>query len=113
MTETTTQETPASPRNLDSLKSVVETLLGELKSGSGDRDKRRQVEEWMKSLAEKYPEFGIEQGLRDYYFAEAGRLRVDFDRASDLNDKLNIARAIESFLDRATDYSSRVARATR
>src|SRR5438045_7707090 len=91
------------------LSSVVTTLLDELKSGNGDKDRRRQVEEWMRTLAEKYPEFKIEVGLRDYYLAEAGRLRVDFGNASDLSEKLSLGRAIESFLDRASEYDRRVA----
>ena len=62
------------------LSGVVTTLLDDLKSGTGDKDRRRQVEEWMRTLAEKYPEFQIETGLRDYYLAEAERLRVDFDK---------------------------------
>ncbi|HSP33395.1 MAG TPA: hypothetical protein VLU46_03660 [Thermoanaerobaculia bacterium] len=91
------------------LAGVVKTLLDDLKSGNGDKDRRRQVEEWMRTLAEKYPEFAIESGLRDYYLAEAGRLRVDFDQAPELADKLALARNIESFLDRAADYERRLA----
>jgi hypothetical protein len=91
------------------LSGVVTTLLADLKSGSGDKDRRRQVEEWMRTLAEKYPEFRIESGLRDYYFAEAERLRVDFDKSSDLTEKLALGRSIESFLDRAAEYDRRIA----
>ncbi len=69
------------------LSGVVETLLRDLRDGNGDRDRRRQVEEWMRTLAEKYPEFKIEVGLRDYYLAEAERLRGEFDKASDLTEK--------------------------
>ncbi|HEV7919450.1 MAG TPA: hypothetical protein VGR02_01535 [Thermoanaerobaculia bacterium] len=87
---------------------VVTTLLDDLKSGNGDRDRRRQVEEWMRTLAEKYPEFKIETGLRDYYLAEAERLRVDFDKSPELAEKLSLGRSIESFLDRAADYDRRV-----
>ena|SRR5258708_25112711 len=90
------------------LSGVMDRLLGDLKTGAGDKDKRRQVEEWMRSLAEKYPEFPIEAGLRDYYLAEAERLRGDFDKAADLSDKLALARSIESFLDRAAEYGRRV-----
>ena len=90
------------------LSGVVTTLLDELKSGNGDKDRRRQVEEWMRTLAEKYPEFQIETGLRDYYLAEAGRLRTDFDKTPDLSEKLSLGRAIESFLDRAADYDKRI-----
>jgi hypothetical protein len=91
------------------LSGVVSTLLTDLKSGAGDKDRRRQVEEWMRTLAEKYPEFKIETGLRDYYLAEAERLRADFDKSSDLTEKLALGRAIESFLDRAADYDRRIA----
>lgn len=90
------------------LSGVMDRLLADLKSGAGDKDKRRQVEEWMRSLAEKYPEFPIEAGLRDYYLAEAERLRGDFDKAADLTEKLTLARSIESFLDRAAEYGRRV-----
>ena len=90
------------------LATVVTTLLADLKSGAGDKDRRRQVEEWMRTLAEKYPEFKIEVGLRDYYFAEAERLRADFDKSSDLTEKLGLGRSIESFLDRAAEYDRRI-----
>ena len=85
------------------------TLLDDLKSGNGDKDRRRQVEEWMRTLAEKYPEFKIETGLRDYYLAEAERLRADFDKATELSEKLLLGRNIESFLDRAAEYDRRIA----
>ena len=91
------------------LSGVVETLLRDLKDGTGDKDRRRQVEEWMRTLAEKYPEFKIESGLRDYYLAEANRLRKDFEKANDLTEKLTLGRSIESFLDRAADYDRRAA----
>ena len=90
------------------LSGVVKTLLDDLKSGNGDKDRRRQVEEWMRTLAEKYPEFKIEVGLRDYYLAEAERLRLDFDKASELAEKLVLGRNIESFLDRAAEYDRRI-----
>lgn len=90
------------------LSGVVTTLLDDLKKGVGDKDRRRQVEEWMRTLAEKYPEFHIEVGLRDYYLAEASRLRADFDKAPDLTEKLGLGRSIESFLDRAADYDRRI-----
>ena len=92
----------------DILAGVVKTLLDELRSGNGDKDRRRQVEEWMRTLAEKYPEFHIEAGLRDYYLSEAQRLRGDFDKAADLTEKLSLGRSIESFLDRAAEYDRRV-----
>src|SRR5438067_9640778 len=95
-------------KRLQILEGVVQTLLSDLKSGSGDKDRRRQVEEWMRTLAEKYPEFKIEVGLRDYYFAEAQRLRGDFEKATDIAEKLGLGRAIESFLDRAAEYDRRV-----
>src|SRR5689334_25389612 len=91
------------------LAGVVDKLLSDLKAGNGDKDRRRQVEEWMRTLAEKYPEFRIELGLRDYYLAEAERLRADFDKSTDLTEKLSLGRAIESFLDRAAEYDRRVA----
>ncbi len=91
------------------LSAVVTSLLDDLKNGRGDKDRRRQVEEWMRTLAEKYPEFKIEVGLRDYYAAEADRLRVDFDKTEELSEKLTLGRSIESFLDRAAEYDRRVA----
>ena len=91
------------------LSGVVTTLLDDLKNGTGDKDRRRQVEEWMRTLAEKYPEFKIETGLRDYYLAEAERLRADFDKTSELAEKLGLGRSIESFLDRAAEYDRRIA----
>jgi class 3 adenylate cyclase len=91
------------------LSGVVTRLLEDLKAGVGDKDRRRQVEEWMRTLAEKYPEFRIEVGLRDYYFAEATRLRADFDKSTDLTEKLGLGRNIESFLDRAAEYDRRIA----
>jgi hypothetical protein len=94
---------------LEILQGVVETLLADLKNGTGDKDRRRQVEEWMRTLAEKYPEFKIETGLRDYYLAEAERLRDDFGKSAELSEKLTLARSIESFLDRAADYDRRIA----
>jgi hypothetical protein len=90
------------------LSGVVQTLLNDLKSGTGDKDRRRQVEEWMRTLAEKYPEFNIETGLRDYYLAEAQRLRSEFDKATELTEKLSLGRNIEAFLDRAADYERRI-----
>ena len=90
------------------LSGVVNTLLNDLKTGVGDKDRRRQVEEWMRTLAEKYPEFGVEIGLRDYYLAEAQRLRTEFDKATDLSEKLSLGRNVESFLDRAAEYDRRI-----
>jgi hypothetical protein len=90
------------------LREVVESLLTDLKSGAGDRDKRRHVEEWMKSLSEKYPDFGVEEGLREYYLAEAKRLRGDFDGAKDLTERLNLGRSVEGFLEKAADYERRI-----
>jgi len=91
------------------LSGVVSALLNDLKSGTGDKDRRRQVEEWMRTLAEKYPEFKIEAGLRDYYLAEAERLSADFAKSGELTEKLSLGRAIESFLDRAAEYDRRIA----
>src|ERR1700730_13994510 len=100
---------PVSEQRQQILRGVVSALLADLKNGSGDKDRRRQVEEWMRGLAEKYPEFGIESGLRDYYVAEAQRLRGDFEKASDMSEKLTLGRSIEAFLDRAADYERRIA----
>jgi hypothetical protein len=91
------------------LRGVVTSLIADLKNGSGDKDRRRQVEEWLRGLAEKYPEFAIETGLRDYYLAEAQRLRDDFEKTADIAEKLGLGRSIESFLDRAADYDRRIA----
>jgi hypothetical protein len=95
-------------QRLQLLSGVVQTLLGDLKTGVGDKDRRRQVEEWMRTLAEKYPEFKIEIGLRDYYLAEAERLTGDFEKSSDMGERLGLGRAIESFLDRAAEYDRRI-----
>ena len=102
-------ELPVTDQKSQILSGVVKTLLDDLRSGAGDRDRRRQVEEWMRTLAEKYPEFHIETGLRDYYLAEAERLRIDFEKATELNEKLALGRSIEGFLDRAADYAKRIA----
>jgi hypothetical protein len=91
------------------LRPVIQTLLEELQKGAGDKDKRRQVEEWLRNLADKFPEFEISAGLRQYYLAEAGRLRADFEASSDLTERLNIARLIEGFLDKAADIERRLA----
>ena len=101
-------ESSIDSQRLQLIQGVVESLLSDLKTGTGDKDRRRQVEEWMRTLAEKYPEFHIEVGLRDYYLAEAERLRAEFDRATELSDKLALARSIEGFLDRAADYDRRI-----
>ena len=108
MTDATTTSNPITEQRLKLISGVIETLLADLTSGSGDKDRRRQVEEWLRTLAEKYPEFKIETGLRDYYLAEAERLRAEFDRASELAEKLGLARSIEGFLDRAADYDRRI-----
>lgn len=100
----------ADPGSHELLRGVIQHLLVELKSGAGDKEKRRYVEEWMRGLSEKFPEFSIREGLRDYYLSEAGRLRGEFDSASDLTEKLGLARAIETYLDKAADYSRRDSR---
>ena len=102
-------EQPIDGQRQDLLRGIVDALLGDLKSGVGDKDRRRQVEEWLRTLAEKYPEFAIESGLRDYYLAEAERLRAEFDKSTELAEKLSLGRNVESFLDRASDYARRVA----
>jgi len=104
----TEQPTPQTPKN-EILLPVVQSLLDDLRNGHGDRDRRRQVEEWMRTLAEKYPEFKIEDGLRDYYLAEAQRLSSDFEKSTDVAERLGLARSIESFLDRAAEYERRIA----
>jgi hypothetical protein len=96
-------------QRMNILRGVVDKLVDDLKTGAGDKDRRRQVEEWMRTLAEKYPEFRIEVGLRDYYLAEAERLRADFDKSAELAEKLSLGRMIESFLDRAAEYDRRIA----
>ena len=101
-------ETELNAQKQQILSGVVSTLLNDLKTGNGDKDRRRQVEEWMRTLAEKYPEFKIETGLRDYYLAEAERLRGDFDKATELAEKLILGRSIESFLYRAAEYDRRI-----
>lgn len=98
---------PVKQQKQQTLASIVTSLLEDLKAGTGDKDRRRQVEEWLRTLAEKYPEFSIELGLRDYYLAESERLRTEFIQATELADKLSIARSVESFLDRATEYDRR------
>ena|SRR3989440_1293586 len=100
---------PVTEQKHEVLRDVVASLLADLKNGNGDKDRRRQVEEWMRGLAEKYPEFKIEIGLRDYYMAEAQRLRAEFAKSADIAEKLGLARAIEGFLDRAAEYERRVA----
>jgi hypothetical protein len=100
---------PLHDQRMEILAGVVNALLAEIQSGTGDKDRRRQVEEWMRVLADKYPEFGIETGLRDYYLAEAQRLRADFDKSPELAEKLALGRSIESFLDRAAEYDRRIA----
>src|SRR5438034_11535165 len=101
-------ESPVTDQKSQILSGVVKTLLDDLRGGAGDKDRRRQVEEWMRTLAEKYPEFKIEAGLRDYYLAEAQRLRADFDKATELTEKLSLGRSVESFLDRAAEYDRRI-----
>ena len=101
--------TPELNQRQQLLGGIVTALVDDLKKGIGDKDRRRQVEEWLRTLSEKYPEFHIEVGLRDYYVAEAERLRADFDKAAELHEKLNLARSVESFLDRAAEYDRRIA----
>jgi len=96
------------PRGEDGvLQGLVSRLLDDLRRGEGEPEERREVEEWLRALAEKYPEFRIEGGLRDYYIAEAGRLRDKFDSSADLVEKLNLGRSIEAFLERATEIARR------
>ena len=110
MTQEATQAA-AVPKELSaelrSLKSVVDSLLADLLEGKGDRDKRRQVEEWMKALADKYPEFEIEAGLREYYLAEADRLRGEFEGSNELSERLAIGRSVETYLEKASELATR------
>lgn len=108
MTIASEPQSPADHSEREPLRAVVLSLLDELKRGAGDKDKRRQVEEWMRNLSEKYPDFPVLQGLREYYIAEAGRLRSDFETSSDLSEKLNLGRMIESFLEKAADMERRL-----
>jgi hypothetical protein len=103
-----TETSSTSPPMHEPLREIVERLLADLKSLAGERDKRRQVEEWMRALADKYPSFPIAEGLRDYYLAEAQKLRGDFDSSSDLSERLALGRTIESFLDRAAEAQRRI-----
>jgi len=89
------------------LKGLLESLVDNLKRGDGDRDGRGQVEGWLRALAEKYSEYDIESGLRDYYRAEAGRLRAEFDATENLIERLNIGRLLESFLEKASEIERR------
>jgi hypothetical protein len=105
-------EVPAPPQSGGSsemLRGVIDSLVKQLKEGEGDKEKRRAVEEWLRAVSEKYPDFKVDKGLHDYYLAEAGRLREEFDRSSDLVEKLNLGRQVESFLDRAAEYERRTA----
>jgi hypothetical protein len=107
MSPTETTEESVRQQRHDTLSAVVRTLLDDLRDGAGDKDRRRQVEEWLRTLADKYPDFSIEAGLRDYYLAESDRLKADFERTEELSEKLQLGRSIESFLDRAAEYDRR------
>ncbi len=89
------------------LRGLIDKLIDDLKSGVGDRDGRGQVDGWLKALAEKYPESAIDGGLRDYYIEEARRLRSEFDSSDDLEEKLNLGRLVESFLEKASEIDRR------
>jgi len=103
-TEGSSPETPSIKQKSDEmLRSMIRSVLDDLRNGAGDRDKRRQAEDWLKGLAEKYPAFAIRPGLREYYLAEAGRLRQEFDQTEDLTERLNLGRQMESFLEKAND----------
>src|SRR5260221_275688 len=94
-------EQPIDGQRHDLLRGIVDSLLTDLKSGVGDKDRRRQVEGSRRHPAEKSPEFAIESGLRDYYLAEAERLRPEFDKSTEPAKKPSLGRNVESFLDRA------------
>lgn len=91
----------------DLLEGVIDELIEDLKSGRDDSEKRRQVEDWLRSLADKYPEFDIEQGLHDYYLAEAERLRGTFTSSTDLVEKLALGRSVEGYLEKAAEIERR------
>src|SRR3954462_1222508 len=101
-------EEPLHDQRTQILSGVVKTLLDDLKTGAGDKARRRQVEEGMRTLAEKYPEFQIETGLRDYYRAEADRVRLGCEKATEPNEKLALGRWIEGCRGRAADYARRI-----
>jgi len=90
------------------LRGVIDRLIDELKKGVGAGDERGQVEEWLRALSEKYPEFDIRSGLRDYYVAEAGRLRARFDTTEDVVERLALGRSIESFLEKASEIDQKL-----
>lgn len=104
----TSLEPEERPRRLASkpggpLDLVVHDLLEDLKAGKDEGDDRRQVEDWLRALADKYPEFEIDSGLRDYYLAEAARLRDAFASTEDLQDRLALGRSIEGYLEKASE----------
>ena len=89
------------------LEGVISTLLADLETGAGDENRRRQAEEWLRALRDKYPTLGIDAGLRAYYLAEAKRLKDKFDSTEDLSDKLALGRSIEGYLERALEVDNR------
>ena len=90
------------------LRGVVRDLLEDLKKGKGDGDERRRVEDWLRALSDKYPEFEILSGLRDYYFAEAERLSTAFGTTADLVERLSLGRSIEGYLEKAAEIDRRL-----
>lgn len=93
------QKTDSTDKSL--LGQVAAGLIEDLKRGAGDEQKRRQAEDWLKGLADKQPSLDIATGLREYYLAEAERLRDQFTQADDLGRRLDVGRSIESFLEKA------------
>lgn len=106
--DSTLESTQPSLRKGGPLEGVVKDLLEDLKSGQGDGDERRRVEEWLRALSDKYPEFEIQTGLRDYYLAEADRLRDAFSRTSELVERLSLGRSIEGYLEKAAEIDRRL-----
>ncbi|MBW3565607.1 MAG: hypothetical protein KY459_12850 [Acidobacteria bacterium] len=93
--------------NGDVLEGVVAELLKDLETGTGDESQRKQTEDWLRALRDKYPSLGIEAGLRAYYLAEAKRKREEFDSTENLVDRLALGRSIESYLERAGEVDHR------
>ncbi|MBW3670462.1 MAG: hypothetical protein KY432_02185 [Acidobacteria bacterium] len=90
------------------LEGVVKDLLEDLKSGKGDGDERRRVEDWLRALSDKYPEFEIQSGLRDYYLAEADRLRDAFASTTQLVERLSLGRSIEGYLEKSAEIDRKL-----
>lgn len=108
-TDPTLESTQPPLRKGGPLEGVVRDLLEDLKSGKGDGDERRRVEDWLRALSDKYPEFEIQSGLRDYYLAEADRLSKAFTSTGELVERLSLGRSIEGYLEKAAEIDRRLA----